>query len=136
MMVIIMRTRGINIRKIRGFTLIEIMVVFAITGFIISIAVPTFMRQRELSRSRGCQENLLKIDGAKEMYAMDNSLPDGADVDLSDLVRADGTGYLRREPLCPSGGTYTANPIGTDPSCSYYGQEPYGVPDHVLPITR
>lgn len=56
-------------RTAKGFTLVEIMIVVAIIGIIIAIAVPAFLRARENSRGRACQENLSKIDGAKEQYA-------------------------------------------------------------------
>ncbi len=55
----------------KGFTLVEIMIVVAIIGIIIAIAVPAFLRARENARGRACQENLSKIDGSKEMWALE-----------------------------------------------------------------
>jgi len=103
------------------------MMVILIMSIILAIAVPAWMRQREHARARGCQENLTKIDGAKEVYAMELNLSNGSVIDLTALVGA-GNGYLKRAPECPAGGEYLVEPIGTDPSCSYYGTEQFGVP--------
>ncbi len=91
----------------------------AVAGMAVAIAVPAFLRARENSRGRACQENLSKLDGAKEQYALEKRVPQGGKVDMGDLVgKPDGSGYLRRVPVCPSGGTYTLNPIGKNPECS------------------
>jgi prepilin-type N-terminal cleavage/methylation domain-containing protein len=108
-------------KKKKGFTLVEIMIVVAIIGILIAIAVPGFLRARENSRGRACQENLQKIDGAKEQWALENRLSNGSTVGSSWLSNTDicgPNGYIKREPNCPSGGSYTPNNIGTDPTCS------------------
>ena len=114
--------------KKRGFTLVEIMIVVAIIGIIIAIAIPSFIRARETSRARACQENLAKIDGAKEQYALDENLGQGDPVAMADLVGP--TLYIKREPECPAGGAYTVDAVGTDPTCSYIA--PAWSPQHVI----
>ena len=104
--------------RTRGFTLVEIMIVVAIIGILISIAVPSFLRARENARGRACQENLAKIDGSKEQWALENNQSNGATVAWSDLVQSNRTGYLRATPICPSSGTYTIAVVGSDPTCS------------------
>ena len=110
-------------RRTRGFTLVEIMIVVAIIGIIIAIAVPAFLRAREISRGRACQENLSKIDGAKEQYALEFKLSNGGAVTMAELVdppnanAGDGEGYLKSTPNCPSSGTYTENVVGEAPTC-------------------
>ena len=66
-----------------------------------------------------CQKNLGIIDGAKEQWALEHNQKDGAIVTWDDLVKPGKTGYLQEKPVCPKGGTYTLNPIGQNPTCSY-----------------
>lgn len=110
-------------RKQRGFTLTEIMLVVALTSFIIAIAVPGFFRARELSRQRSCQENQQKIDGAKQQWAIDNRMGATATPDWSDLVG--NTAYLRKTPVCTGGGTYTIGSLEENPSCSLSTLAPF-----------
>jgi prepilin-type N-terminal cleavage/methylation domain-containing protein len=103
----------------KGFTLVEIMIVVAIIGILIAIAVPGFVRARTQSRNRACQENLTKIDGAKEQWALENNKAPGAAVTFADLVGP--SLYIKKTPVCPEGGTYTEGAVGTDPTCSVGG---------------
>ncbi len=107
-------------RKTRkGFTLVEIMIVVAIIGILIAIAVPGFIRARAQARARACQENLTKIDGAKEQWGLETNAAESAAVVFTDLVGA--TLYIKRQPVCPSSGTYTVGAISVDPTCSIGG---------------
>lgn len=112
-----MKTRYRN----HAFTMTEITIVLAIVMIIIAIAIPTWLRQRENSRGIKCQENLAKISDAKEQYAMEFKISNGGIVDYPvALMTPNGSsvGYLKSEPFCAAGGTYTANAVGTDPTCS------------------
>lgn len=104
-------------KRNNGFTLIEVMIVVMITGILISIAVPNFIRSRETSRRKACVSNLKKIDGAKEQFAMDTGKATGDAVAMGDLAPA----YLRDTPVCPSDGVYTVGSIGETPVCSSAG---------------
>ena len=101
----------------KGFTLVEIMIVVAIIGIIIAIAIPGFLRAREVSRSRACQENLAKTEGAKEQYALENNVPYTTTPTWADLVGI--TLYMKRQPSCPAGGNYTLGDLSTEPTCDY-----------------
>ena len=105
-----------GLRQVKGFTLVEIMIVVAIIGILIAIAVPGFIRARSQSRMKSCQENLTKIDGAKEQWSLENNQGPGATV-TSDMIATGNSGYLKTFPKEPSGGTYTINPVGTNPAC-------------------
>ncbi|MCL5269584.1 MAG: prepilin-type N-terminal cleavage/methylation domain-containing protein [bacterium] len=104
----------------KGFTLVEIMIVVAIIGILISIAVPGFVKARNESRTKACQENLSKIEGAKEQWAMEKNIAAGTACTIaSDLVGADS--YLKKTPVCPENGTYDATTVGADSTCSIGG---------------
>lgn len=103
-----------------GFTLVEIMIVVAIIGVILAIAIPGFMRAREVSRATSCQENLIKIEGAVDSYALEHDLADGKVLPRGwdDIVAK--TLYLKKTPKCRGGGTYvSAFTVGTGPTCTY-----------------
>jgi prepilin-type N-terminal cleavage/methylation domain-containing protein len=118
-------------QRSKGFTLVEIMIVVAIIGILIAIAVPGFVKARTQSRNRACQENLTKIDGAKEQWALENNKAVGTDVAMTDLYLDDGSGYLKSQPFCPAadGADYEVNAVGTDPACPVVGDNA----DHILP---
>lgn len=103
-------------RSRKAFTLTEIMLVVALLSFILAIAIPAFFRARELSRMRACQENLHKLDGAKNQWALENNMPPEATPDWDTLVGR--SRYIRASPVCTAQGTYTINPLHTEPSCS------------------
>jgi len=68
------------------------------------------------SAGKCCCENLQKIDGAKEQWALEHDKKPGNQPTWADLVAANT--YLKKSPRCPQGGTYTMNAVGTDPVCS------------------
>lgn len=107
----------------KGFTLVEIMIVVAIIGILLAIAVPGFLKARTLARENASRENMSKIDGAIQQYILEHNLPDltafidgindfdgfGDEVALwagldPDLIGPNG--YLRVLPTCPAGGAY------------------------------
>lgn len=101
--------------RARGFTLVEVMIVVLIIGILMSIAVPQFLQAREQARYKTCLSNLHKINEAKEMRAMDLKMVDGDACTMADISPA----YIRMTPVCPAGGGYTSQVIGTPPTCSF-----------------
>jgi len=93
--------------------------VVAPLGITTAIAVPGFIRAREVSRRNSCQENLTRIDGAKAMWALENNKSADAIPTWDDLVKSDETGYLDVKPVCPVGGTYIIGRIDEVPRCTY-----------------
>ena len=98
-------------RKRRGFTLIELMIVIAIIGILAAIAIPNFRKARDQAREKACYANMRVILGAVEMYNMDNS----------DMTSSISDGW------CQSGGggvtgEYLKKKISyPTPECSYGG---------------
>lgn len=101
-----------------GFTLIEIMIVILIIAILLAIAVPNFLRAREVSRSRACQGNLRMLATAKEQWAMDNKKNSSDEPSPEALVSFYIKGTSGVLPICPSDGKYTVGDMSTWPSCS------------------
>lgn len=107
-----------NITSARsGFTLVEIMIVVAIIGMLATIAVPSYSRSREKAHLTACLANLRQIDGAVQLWAMENKK------DTADPVGyADVRPFLKHEVSCPSGGTtfedsYALATVEQTPTC-------------------
>ncbi|MGH7941565.1 MAG: hypothetical protein ACREFR_10900 [Limisphaerales bacterium] len=94
-----------------------------VSGALAAIAVPNFVKARETAQRNACINNLRMIEGAKREWALENSKTNGAIPTKQDLIP-----FIGRWPVCPSGGTYSINPVGKPPTCS--------IPGHKLPSER
>ncbi len=98
----------------RGMTLIEILLVVSIIALIAAIAMPAFIKVRRTAQQKACIQNLGQIDSAKEQAAMAYFLSQGSAIAATSV-----NGYLRGgAPVCPAGGAYNYQRVGTDPTCS------------------
>ena len=91
-------------KRNRGFTLIELMIVICIMCIIISIIMPSFMRARSMAQYTGCQSNLKSIATAVELYATESEsrYPTSIDVLPPQFI-----GHLPTCPSCQLGYSYT-----------------------------
>jgi hypothetical protein len=64
-----------------------------------------------------CRNNLQWIAAAKNAIVQEQGLKTGTTVSTETVAQYVVDGW----PKCPAGGKYTANPIGTDPTCSIPG---------------
>ncbi len=64
-------------RDNRGFTLVELMVVIAIAGILMAIAVPAYTKSHESAASRAHEANVRTLEGAALAAIATEGLPDG-----------------------------------------------------------
>lgn len=61
-------------KRIKGFTLVEIMIVVTIIGILASLAVPAFQRARWKALETSIRNNLRQIWGAAQQYMLENGV--------------------------------------------------------------
>lgn len=96
----------------RGFTLVEIMIVLAIIGLIVSIAVPAFLKNRRDAQGSACNGQLDSIFSAKEQVAFKKNVRINGPIIPFDADEINS--YLRGTSVadpCPGGGAYTIGDI-------------------------
>ena len=109
----------INTSRRTAFTLVEIMIVVAIIGLLAAIAIPNFIKAREISQKGACIANLKQIDGAKNTWALENKKVSTESPNTGDLYGP--TLYIRDQPSCPAAGSYTLGTVSEKPTCSVAG---------------
>ncbi len=97
----------------RGFTLLEIMVVIVILGILASLVVPNLMGNKEKADRQKVVSDLVALEGALDMYKLDNSRYPNTEQGLQALVTAPGRRAAR--PQLPGRRLYpppAAGPVG------------------------
>lgn len=84
-----------RLRRSRGFTLLELMIVISMMIILISIAVPMYQRSIVQARESVLRSNLATLRNVISQYTLDKQK---APQSLDDLVTA---GYLRQVPVDP-----------------------------------
>lgn len=100
----------------RGFTLIEIMVVVVILGILAAIAVPRIMDRPDAARVTKARQDIRTIESALKLYRLDNYRYPTTEQGLEALVEKPTAqpepdnwkpgGYLERLPTDPWGEPY------------------------------
>lgn len=97
----------------RGFTLIEIMVVVVILGILATFIVPKLMDKPDQARITKAKSDIGAIEGALNLYRLDNHRYPTTDEGLEALVEKPANapawkegGYLARLPVDPWGKPY------------------------------
>lgn len=80
-------------RHLRGFTMLELLIVIAIVAVLIALLLPAVQQARENARRVQCQNNLVQLGVALQNYNQTFSvLPPGCVNDVGPIL-ADGEGY-------------------------------------------
>lgn len=98
-------------KKEEGFTLIELIVVVAILGFLMAIAIPRYMTAREMAAANATKANLHSLASALEVYLAENpeaTLPANDDV-FWEAIKT----YVPTKPVPPKGESYVYSRTGT-----------------------
>ncbi|MDD5706949.1 MAG: DUF4190 domain-containing protein [Kiritimatiellae bacterium] len=91
----------------------------ALIPLLAAIAIPNFMKAREITQRNACINNVRLIEAAKEQAAMEHNYKEGDTVPETELSSYLTTGLS--EMVCPAGGSYAIKPVGQEPACSIHG---------------
>lgn len=84
-------------KMLKGFTLVEIMIVVAIIAILAAVAIPNFIKYRNESQKSTCISNMKQLQTAGEQWCMIKGAT--AVPGLSDLCGSDK--YVKTTPVCP-----------------------------------
>ncbi len=108
---------------IRGFTLIEVMVVIVILGVLAALIVPKVMSRPDEARVTAARQDIGSIVQALKLYKLDNMRYPSTEQGLQALVKKPtgepvptnwkGNGYLEKLPKDPWGSPYQYLQPGT-----------------------
>ncbi len=131
---------------IAGFILgyLGLAVMIFVIPLMAAIAIPSFMKARTTSQAKACINNLRQIEAAKDSYALEAGLTNGALITFDQIgPKNDGSGgYFKAWPCCPASKSkeppsqaraehdYRINPIGSPAVCIHFGN---ATPPHRFP---
>jgi general secretion pathway protein G len=72
--------------KLKGFTLIEIMIVIVILGILASLIIPNIIGRPDEAKIIKAKQDILAIENALEMYRLDNGFYPSTDQGLAALT--------------------------------------------------
>jgi len=90
-------------KNVKGFTLVELLVVVVIIGILAAIALPNFIGAQQKAKAAAVKGNMRTVQIASESYATDSG-------------GAYGPAVANIQPYFPGGGNSIAGTLGTYPS--------------------
>ena len=105
-----------KVKKQKGFTLLEVMVVLVIIGLLIAIVAPNVLDNQDQAMKQKAMADIASLEQALEMYRLDNFNYPTTEQGLDALVSKPSlapeprnyreNGYIRRLPTDPWGNQY------------------------------
>ncbi len=105
-----------------AYTLTEVLFMTAVLAIILAVAVPKLSSSNDTAQTTTCIANLATINAAKQQWAVDFQKPGTAAPNRSDIYGAKL--YIKVEPVCPAGGSYSFQAISLKPTCSIPAHSP------------
>jgi len=100
-----------------GFTLVEVLLLLAIVGLLLGVALPNSLRAHKKANAHHCRANLEDIQYAIQSWVSTDSVGPGEKVTFEAIRK-----YLDRGGIsCPSGGHYIFSAVREEPSCTVEG---------------
>ncbi|HUK83802.1 MAG TPA: prepilin-type N-terminal cleavage/methylation domain-containing protein [Verrucomicrobiae bacterium] len=94
-----------------AFTLVEIMVVVAIIGVVMLIAVPAFIKPRKQSQGQRIVNDARQLDAAINQWAVEKGKQDGDKVNTTQAASYLKDGWIAKDIL---GNSYKIGTVGTN----------------------
>lgn len=126
----------IQLKKQRGFTLLEVMIVVVILGVLASLTVPSLMGNKDRADRQKAASDIVALENAIEMYRLDNGIYPSQQQGLAALVKAPtvtplpknyrSDGYIRRLPKDPWSNAYQYRNPGKHGRIDIYSTGPEG----------
>ena len=89
-----MRTRWKSLCRPQAFTLVEIMIVVALIGLLVALAIPSFIKVRKQSQGKRIMNDARIIDAAINSWALENGIADGTTVNLTAAAQYTKSGTI------------------------------------------
>jgi len=108
-----MNIKVLLIKNVRGFTLIELMVVIIILGILAMYVAPKIMGRPDEARQVKARLDIASLETAIKLYRLDNGMYPGTEQGLQALVAQPETGTLAKK--WRKGGYLEKNRVPKDP---------------------
>lgn len=121
--------RPVRKKRNEGFTLVELIVVVAILGFLLSIAIPRYLTARETAAFNASKANLHNLASLMELYATEKgSYPKVTNNAIENTAINWLKGHLAKSPKTPkTGSNYKYQGDANGSSYTIYDPDEYTV---------